>query len=139
MANKLAAKKATTKSVVIVNQNVDKYKHFDGMTLSDLEDLEDFTLTDYDNNGSVITSLVVVTSKEELVFNLSKGLADITEDELYTDETITTNVFRMRNKKLATDADGVYSGPAYMSFGKPGGIVLNKRASYFEATEKVGG
>lgn len=139
MANILAKKQSTSKPVVIVNQNVEKYKHFDGMTLCDLKDLVDFTLSDYDNGGNTITSLVVETSKEKLVFNLSRGISDITEDELYTDETITSNVFRLRNKKAATDGEGVYSGAAYISYGKPGGITLNERASYLAATEKVGG
>lgn len=126
--------KAIKKRNVLANQSeeiIKEFLSFDGKTLVDVDLKLDGKLLDIAvgkkelEDGTTITNLVMEFKDRTVGFPMSRGFA---EDVDTDSEVLLDGEFYVRNKFDADkDVEGEYpySGPKYISFGKPSGITYD--------------
>lgn len=129
------------KQVVLANNNIDQYKKFDGKTLLQVDatsKLVGIHLGSNNVNGTDIQNLVLEYDNQMVAFPLSRGLSEDPTILLKMEELVDCQ-FQVRRKfDKANDTEGVYpySGPEYISFGKPTGITFDSLENLVPAEEK---
>ena len=128
----LAGKKRDSKivSVNFSTTQLDKYSKWAGKSLMEVDEEEEFekiSLGKTNWEGKVINNLVVeFTDGTGIAVPLSYAFAEVVdddEDQLIYGDFFVANKF---NEEQDTKGEYPYTGPTYMSFGKPAGLTFDE-------------
>ncbi len=133
--------KVLHKRNVLANQSEETIREFltwDGKSLVDIDLKYAGKLLDIGvgkkalEDGTTITNLVVEFSDRNVAFPMSRGFSEVVDND---PDTLLDGEFYVRNKMAEGDTEGEYpySGPKYISFGKPAGITFDSVTSLVKA------
>jgi len=124
------------KPVILANNNLDRWKHFDGKTLLDIDASENLVDVKLGTSANDIENLILEYADKKVAFPLSRGLS-VDTDILNEEEVLISCQFNIRRKMVDGDEEGVPSGVEYISFGKPSGITFKEEHSLVPADSAV--
>ena len=138
-----AAKREKAPTVIGVNSNTnitEKFRGWDRKSLIELDGSTDFTsieIGESEWDSTTIYNLIIGMKDGDYAFPLSKEFTK--ELEANGNDVLLDGQFFLTNKMGPKDKEGEYpyTGPLYMSFGKPAGLTFTKRNSLVEPEPAV--
>lgn len=151
------------KTVKNANDMLDKLKHFNNLTLGEVDEIENFldvrhatkkVMVDEDGNITsdeakmteerVIHNLIIVfkdkkgNEGDHVMFPFSRGLSMANLDEILANpEQLVALRFRINKTMKDGDVEGEPTGDPYISFGKAGGLTFDEVESLVPSEEEV--
>lgn len=138
----ITKKTETAKPIVLANDNLSAWRDWDGKSLAEIDETHEILSIDIANSTNDIPALLLELKDKTIAFSFSKGIGadyETAKDFIKQPESVYGRFYIRRKRMLDAEGnakpgeDTEPTGPEFIFFGKPSGIVYKTRETVYNA------